>query len=303
MGAVDGRGRTRGVHRHPTLSRRGPEKVIEAITDCLRQCWGEGLPPARAIGIGVAGQLDRTGTVRFAPNLRWRDVPLARRLARVTHRPVTAVNDVKAATYGEWKFGAGRGTRDLVCVFVGTGVGGGIVADGALRFGATGTMGEVGHMTIEVGGRKCHCPNRGCLEAYVGGWAIAARAREAARAQPRRARALIRLAGGVGRISSQSVEEAYHARDPVACAIVEETIDRLAAGLVSLVNAIDPEMIVLGGGVIEGFPSLLAPVRRKVLARGLRAAVKDLRIVPAGLGGSSGIVGAASLAVDAVGQR
>jgi glucokinase len=137
----------------------------------------------------------------------------------------------------------------------------------------------------------------------VGGWAIAARAQEAARLHPRRASALVRRAGGIRRISSKSVEEAYYAGDPLAHAIVEETFDRLTAGLVSIVNAIDPQMIVLGGGVMEGFPSMFAPIRRAVRARGLRAAVKDLRIVPAGLGGSSGIVGSATLAMDAIGRR
>lgn len=302
-GVVDRRGRAHGVHRHPTDAQRGPTAVVGTIVDCLRSCWTEGVPPVRAIGIGVAGQLDRKGTVLFAPNLRWRSFPLARQVERATGLPVTAINDVKAATYGEWKFGAGRGSSDLICVFIGTGVGGGIVTDGVLCLGATGTAGEVGHITIEVGGRKCHCPNRGCLEAYVGGWAIAERAREAARASPSEGRCLIRLAGTAHAISAKTVEEAYYARDPLARKLMAETIDRLAAGLVSLVNAIDPQRIVLGGGVMEGFPSLFGPIRRAVRARGLRAAVKDLRIVPAGLGGSSGIVGAATLAMDAVGRR
>ena len=299
FGAVDAAGRAHGVHRHPTRAWRGPEKVIGTILDCLHGCWTDGIPPVRAIGVGVAGQLDSRGTVLSAPNLRWRRVPLARWLARATHRPVTAENDVRAATYGEWKFGAGRGTRDMVCVFVGTGVGGGMVADGALRVGAHGTAGEVGHMTIDVGGRKCHCRNRGCLEAYVGGWAIAARAQEAVRAHPRQARGLTRAAGA-NPITSKTVEEAYYAGDPLARMLVAETVDRLAAGLVSIVNAFDPGLIVLGGGVMEGFPSLLPSLRRLVKAQGLRAAVKDLRIVRAGLGGSSGIVGSAALAMDTV---
>ena len=303
LGAVDRYGRARGVHRHPTLPRRGSNRVIGSIIECLRGCWGPGIPRAQAIGIGVAGQLDHHGTVLFAPNLRWRNVPLAREVGRAARLPVTAVNDVKAATYGEWKFGAGRGTRDFVCIFVGTGVGGGIVAGGTLQFGAAGTAGELGHITIEVGGRKCHCPNYGCLEAYVGGWAIAERAQEAVQAHPRQGQWLLRHAGSVSAITSKSVEEAYDAKDPLARALVGETVERLAAGLVSVANAIDPEVIVLGGGVMEGFPSLFSRIRTAVRARGLRAAVKDLRIVPAGLGGSSGIVGAATLAMDAANPK
>lgn len=277
--------------------------MIGTIVACLKGCWGDGIPPARAVGVGVAGQLDAHGTVLFAPNLRWRSVPLARRLAKATHLPVTALNDVKAATYGEWRFGAGRGAQNLVCIFVGTGIGGGIIADGVLQFGANGTCGELGHITIEFGGRPCHCPNRGCLEAYVGGWAIAERAQEAARARPRAARELLRRAGGPEMITSRTVEEAYYAGDPLSGELVAETLDRLAAGLVSVANAINPEVIVLGGGVMEGFPTVFPTLRRSVRAQGLRAAVKALRIVPAGLGGSSGIVGSATWAIDRAGQR
>lgn len=300
MGAVDRRGRTRGIHRHPTLAQRGATHVIETILDCLQGCWGERIPAARAIGIGVAGQLDRNGTVLFAPNLRWRNLPLARRLARATGRPVTALNDVKAATYGEWRFGAGKGTREFVCIFVGTGVGGGIVSEGSLRFGATGVAGELGHITIRVGGRPCHCTNRGCLEAYVGGWAIAARAQEAALARPKAGRELLRLAGNRTAITSRTVEQAFLLGDPLAKDLVQETSEYLAAGLVSVANAINPQVIVLGGGVMEGYPSLFGPLRRAVRSQGLRAAVKDLRIVPAGLGGSSGIVGSGAWAMDTV---
>lgn len=303
VGAVDPMGRARGVHRHPTLARRGPARVIRTILDCLGSCWGQRMPSAQGIGIGVAGQLDEHGKVLFAPNLRWENVPLARLVSRATGIPVTAVNDVKAATYGEWKFGAGRGARDMVCIFVGTGVGGGIIEGGALRFGATGAAGELGHLTVRVGGRKCHCPNRGCLEAYVGGWGIAERAQEAARERPRAARAMVQMAGGVDRLTAQTVEEAYYAKDPLARSIMDETVEYLAAGLVSIANGLNPELIVLGGGVMEGFASLFGPIRRQVRRQGLRAAVKDLRIVPAGLGGSSGIVGSATLAMDMVRPR
>ena len=270
--------------------------MIDDLVERIDERWGERLPASCPLGIGVAAQVASDGTVLFAPNLRWHDVPLRARLARALGRRVAVLNDVQAATYGEWKYGAGRGTDDLVCLFVGTGVGGGIVADGRLRHGATGTAGELGHLSVARDGRKCRCPNSGCLEAYAGGWAIAARAREAVVADPRRGGRLVALAGGLGRITSETVEEAYRAGDPLARELVRETQGYLADGLVSIVNAIDPAVIVLGGGVLGGYPSLVAALARDVRSRALKAAVDGLRVVPAALGPESGVVGAATYA-------
>lgn len=278
----------------PTRAERPAALVIDEIIERVSALAEGRLPPTAPLGVGVAAQVARGGRVLFAPNLRWKGVPLGARLSRGLRRPVSVLNDVQAATFGEWRHGAGRGADDLVCVFVGTGVGGGIVAGGALRQGATGTAGEVGHLTVQSGGRKCRCPNYGCLEAYAGGWAIAERAKEAAAVDPKRGAGILSAAGNEGDVTSETVERAYRAGDELARSLMQETEEYLAAGLVSIVNAIDPAVLVLGGGVLSGYPAIVASLGRKVRARALTAAVNGLRVVPAGLGASSGLVGAAA---------
>ncbi len=289
-------GRVVRSHRRAVPPGGRPSETVEILVRGLTECLGpDGRPPA-AIGIGVAGQVNRDGVVVTSPNLKWHRVPLRARVSAAVGIPVTVTNDVRAVTFGEWKYGAARGVDDLVCVFVGTGIGGGIVADGRLRYGASDTAGEIGHMTIVANGRPCHCRNVGCLEAYAGGWAIAARAQEAVRESPRAGRTLRRAAGGTDAISAATVGAAARRGDPLARRIVSETTEYLAAGLVGVVNAFNPEVLVLGGGVIEGMPSLLAEVRRKVRQRSLRVAARSLSIVRAGLGARAGAVGAAAMA-------
>lgn len=300
---VGSSGRVLASQRRATRPERGPRVVTDEIASMIRDLSEASPEPPSAVGVGVAAQTDDRGSVVASPNLRWTSIPLARWLRQRTHLPVVATNDVRAATYGEWHFGAGRGARDLVCVFVGTGVGGGIVADGRLRFGATQTAGELGHLTIVHGGRPCHCPNRGCLEAYVGGWAIGERAREAVRREPGRGVGLVRLAGHMNRITARTVTGAAEHGDPLAAEIVRETVDHLASGLVGIVNVVNPRVIVLGGGVVEGLPGLLATLRTRLARRALAAAVDGLTLVRARLGGDAGVIGAAALARSPAGWQ
>ena len=184
MALVDAAGRIVASQRRPTQPEKGPDAVIADIVACVETCLGEAGKAAQSLGVGVAGQLDRTGTLRFSPNLGWRNVSLKVKLEEALGIPVVIDNDVRAATRGEWRHGAGQGVNDLVCLFVGTGIGGGVVSGGRILEGCSNTAGELGHMTIVADGRRCHCPNRGCLEAYAGGWAIAERAQETVRADP-----------------------------------------------------------------------------------------------------------------------
>jgi glucokinase len=298
---VDEAGHIRRPHLHPTGAERPARAVIADITDCLQNCWKDEPANVVGVGIGVAGQVEPDGTVAFAPNLRWHDVPLAREIAKVVSVPVRVLNDVRAITYAVWRHGEGKRTDDLVCIFIGTGVGGGIVADGAVRAGANGTAGEVGHTTVVAGGRKCHCPNRGCWEAYIGGWAIAERAREAAKADPTAGAALIALSGGsVDAIDAHRVDDAFREGDPLARGIVDETVRYLIDGLVTIVNAIDPEVIVLGGGVMGGLTPFFKEINAGVRARVLPTAAQGLRIVPAKLGEYTGVLGAATYAFESI---
>jgi glucokinase len=239
----------------------------------------------------------RTGAVRYAPNLRWRDFPLRARLEEAVDLPVWVLNDVQAATYGEWLHGAGRGAEHLVTLFVGTGIGGGVVLDGRLIHGCDGTAGEIGHMKIDRAGPQCTCGRQGCLEAYAGGWAIARRAREALQDEAGRGSVLLEAAGGrADAVTAETVSAAYHLGDPLAARLVEEIAVALATGVASVVSGFNPCLVILGGGVIEGIPALVSLIRTEVAARALEVPAASVRIVTAALGRHAGAVGAAAWA-------
>jgi glucokinase len=293
---VDEQGHVLSSHREPTHPDRGAERIIDDIVNCIASCLDKGAGQAAALGIGVAGQIDRSGVVRASPNLRWENVPLKALLEKKVRMPVVVINDVRAALWGEWRHGAGSGTDDLVVVFVGTGIGGGVVSGGRVLEGCGNAAGELGHTVIVRDGRKCHCPNRGCLEAYAGGWAIAERAQTAVGSDWAAGRRLTALAGRVEDITAGTVAQAFAEGDDLARQLVVETADLLGQGLVSVVNAFNPCRLILGGGVIEGIPGMLPVIERVVRERALSAAADGLQIIRAALGTEAGIVGAAALA-------
>ncbi|HAV10228.1 MAG TPA: ROK family protein [Dehalococcoidia bacterium] len=283
--------------KHPTYAHKGPQEVIASVIIAIETLFRETSRKADIIGVGVAGQIDKeSGIVRFSPNLFWHDVPLQSILEESLHIPVILNNDVRAATWAEWKYGAGRGIDDLVCLFIGTGIGGGIVSSGQLLEGCNNAAGEIGHATIVAGGRPCRCPNSGCLEAYAGGWAIAQRAQEYVMNDPENGRRLLDLAGDVTQITAATVTQAYREADPLAGQIVAETAHYLAAGMTSLVNMLNPCVLILGGGVIAGLPDYVAKSDAIVRQNALRSAVERLQIVTASLGDQAGPIGAAMLA-------
>lgn len=295
LALVDVDHRVVASHRRVTDSEGGPERVVEDVVAAVRQILDRSGAPVARLGVGVAGQVDsRDGVVRSTPNLTgWRDFPLARTLEDALDLPVAVTNDVNATTLAEHAVGAGRGTDDLLVVFVGTGVGGGVIAGGRLVDGAGGYAGEIGHMTLVVDGRRCSCRNRGCLEAYVGGWAIAERARDAVDEAPEAGQVLLDAAGGRNRITAATVDRAADSGDPMARRLVEETGHYLGAGLVSAVHAFNPTRVVLGGGVIEGMPDLVAAAAAHVRNRAMEVFLEDLEIVPTALGADAGVIGAA----------
>jgi len=261
-----------GRHVH---ANDGPDGVIETLVRSVQACLeGHSDPPPRAVGVAVAAQVDpRTGTVVHAPNLGWRDVALGPRVSEALGgRPTVVLNDARAATLAEWRLGAGQRTKDLFCLCLGTGVGGSAVVGGRLLEGGSHALGEVGHMTIVVNGRKCHCPNRGCLEAYVGGWAIAERAREAVLAEPDAGARLLVEASSVDAITAQTVFQAFQRGDALAGRLVRETERYLADGAVSIVNAFNPSLLVLAGGLVVGMPELVPVVEAAVRTRCQRPA-------------------------------
>jgi glucokinase len=294
---VDSKGQITSVHTYPTTPEKGPEGVIADILICIESCLDQASESkAQALGIGVAGQVDMNGVVRYAPNLNWRNIDLKAKLERQLDMPVVVVNDVRAATWGEWRLGAGKNVPDLVVLFVGTGIGGGVVTGGHLLTGCSNTGGELGHTTIITNGRQCHCPNKGCLEAYVGGWAIAERTLEAVQRDLTKGELITRRAGCIEDITATHVSHAYRANDPLAHQLVNETCMYLSAGIVGIINAFNPCLFVFGGGVIEGLPIIISKVEKLTRERALKAAVENLRFVKAALGGDAGVIGAAALA-------
>jgi glucokinase len=275
------------------------EASLQAIVSVAKELMtaGEG---AAAIGVGAAGMVDRDGVMRFAPNVAWRDVPLRERIGEGTGLPTHVDNDANCAAWAEFRYGAGRDATDMLLVTVGTGIGGGVVSEGKLLRGAHGFAGEIGHIIVEPGGPLCGCGNRGCWEQMASGRALDRLGREAAQRQPESV--LARMAEGKPEsVTGPVVAKAAQQGDPVAVHVLNEVGRRLGEGIAGLVNVVDPDVVVIGGGVIDVGDLLLQPARRAfeetVEAPQFRPPVP---IVPAALGNDAGAVGAADLAVRAV---
>jgi len=286
----------------PTASMGDAEGAVADIATMVDEVISEGLGKVdgrrrdvAGIGIGCPGPLDLEAGVVLEPfNLDWKDFPLRERLSAAVDLPAHLDNDANCATWGEYWQGVGRGVRSLVGVTLGTGIGGGVVLDGRLVHGASSTAGEVGHMTIDVEGRPCKCGNRGCLEAYASGPNIAARAREGV--ERGAVSTLSELAGGdPATITAATVYEAVVHGDAYAREVMEETARILGAGIANLVNILNPEMVVIVGGVTRAGAYLFDPLRAEVRQRAFPVAERACRIVPGELPDTAGVIGAAGL--------
>src|SRR5947209_901453 len=263
--------------------------------------------PIVAIGVGAAGQIDRkAGVVVDAPNLGVKDMHLADILGNQFGKPVRVGNDVEVAALGEYIYGSGRGFNNFVCLFVGTGIGSGIVQNGRLYTGLTGTAGEVGHMVIEAGGRICGCGCRGCLEAYASRTAIT----KAIMAEIHHGRssilandAALQMKEGDTIIRSGLLANAIAQGDSLVIEIVTEAADYLGYGLGSVMNFYNPEAILLGGGVIEAIDLLFERAVNRARITALSAPAVQTKIIRAKLGDFSGVVGAACLGAEAAGYH
>ena len=272
------------------------EKIIEMVKELLDDEKGR----PEGFGIGVAGQIDKeTREIIFAPNLKWNYVNIIRGLEKELNLKGEIINDVRAATLGEWLYAAGKGCDDLICMYVGTGVGGGIISGGQVLSGYANSAGEIGHITIDVHGPICKCGNKGCLEAIAGGWAIAKRAKEAVEKDPEKGKILKDIADEKGKdITAEVVSEAYSKGSILAKQLVDETVEALIAGSVTVVNALSPQRLIFGGGVIEGIPEMVERIEKGVKNYALKAATQDLDVTTAKLGNEAGVIGAASLVLN-----
>lgn len=286
----DGRpsGRTQRV-RTP----RGADAIVDAIAEVAAA-----FAPDR-VGIGIPGLVDRSGRLRVGPNLPGVvDLDVRARLEPRLGVPVAVDNDATCAVWAEACLGAASGASEAVLVTLGTGIGGGLVIGGRLHRGANGFAGEPGHMVVDPRGPRCPCGRRGCWERYASGSGLGRLGREAAEAG--RAPALVERAGGDPEaVRGEHVTAAAAAGDPGALAVCREFGWWAALGIANLVDLLDPEVVVIGGGLVEAGDVLLEPTRRVyaelVLAAELRPPVP---IVPAALGERAGAVGAGLIALD-----
>ncbi len=295
--------------RKRTHAERGQDfvgqRTIELATAALSAANISAETDLLAVGVGAAGQIDRkAGVVLDAPNLGVHDMPLGSILSKSFGKPVFVGNDVEVAAMGEYLYGSGRGYKNFVCVFVGTGIGSGVVQNGNMYTGFSGTAGEVGHMVVHAEGRICGCGNRGCLEAYASRTAIT----KAILAEIHHGRSSILsdnaqnlLKEGDTIIRSGIIANAIQQKDELVIEVVSDAARYLGYGLASVLNFYNPDSIILGGGVIESVDLLFETAVHRARTTALAVPGKKTPILRTKLGDFSGVVGAACLGAIAAG--
>jgi glucokinase len=297
-GLVDHEGTIIRQIRHPMVADRSAEAGLEAVfgaIDALSSAQDAGF---EAIGICAPGPLDpKTGVVLNPPNLPcWRNFPLAQRVAERYRQPVKVDKDANAAALAETRWGAALGYHYVFYITLGTGIGTGLVVDGQVYRGKTGAAGEGGHMTIDPHGPVCHCGKRGCIEILAAGPAIGARARAKVASEPSRARKLLELANGnAASVASEHVAQAYAAGDPLAREILEETVGLLVPWLGNIVDLLDPDILVMGGGVSAMLQRFFGEIKDRLPAWCVNPRATEIPLVLAHYGADAGIAGGAAL--------
>jgi glucokinase len=291
----------------PTLAREGHDAVMRRMADLfmqLIQSAGLKKDEIGGVGIGVPGVLDlEKGETLILPNLpgTWPHVPLRDTISKLTGLPTAILNDVRSITYGEWRFGAGKGVETVAVFAIGTGIGGGLVVNGQLYLGIGGTGGELGHMVIDFNGPRCGCGNYGCLEVYASGPAIAAMGMKAL------AQGLTTKIGELceydyNRITPELIAKAAEDGDEIACDIYEKAGFYLGVAASTICAAVGPKRIIVAGGVSHAGKLLLDPMERTMRERVHIMPVEKVEIVLAKLGNNAGVIGAALWAESSLNQ-
>jgi len=282
----------------PTIAREGQEAVLHRMADLFLnviKSSGHKIEDIGGVGIGAPGSIDiENGRTIFLPNLygHWENAPVADKIKEYTGLKTYLLNDVRAITFGEWKFGAGRGARTMAVYAIGTGIGGGMVIDNQLHLGLDGTAGEVGHTMIDYNGPLCGCGNHGCLEMYASSPAIAAAGLKAV-VQGWTTK-IGELAGyDLNKITAKTVSTAALMGDPVAREIYEKVGFYLGIAISNTILTIAPDKIVIGGGGVQAGDLLLEPIRKTIKERVKMANVDKISVVPAELGDNGGVIGSA----------
>lgn len=287
----------------PTYAKMGYEYTVNNIKQAIKDLMKETNTTTKdidGIGFDFPGQVDyKTGVVKLAPNIPgWVNVPIAQMIEEEFHIPTRIDNDVRCAALGEMKFGAGQGCENFVCITVGTGIGSGLVINGQLVRGASNAAGEIGHIKLQMkDGLICGCGDTGCLEAYASGPSIVAMAQDYIKGgKSTKFREMAAAEGG--EITPYMVAKAAEAGDPVAKRIFAIVGEYIGIGLTSVINLLNPEKVIIGGGVAEAGDLLLNPIRKTIKERAMVVAGSAVEIVPAQLGNSAGVIGA-SMLIDA----
>jgi len=285
-----------------TLGSEGPDRVINRISSTISKVIekaGLKRDQVGCIGIAAAGAIDiNRGIVADSPNIpRWQNIPLRDRLLESLGGPLFVLNDANAAALAEHRLGAGRGLNNLIYITVSTGIGGGMIIDGELYQGTDGSAAEIGHMIIKIGGPVCKCGKRGCFEAMASGTAIARLAQKRLRRGDKSI--MPGLAHDkVGDVTAQLVAEAARKGDALARAVIEESAGYLGIGVANLVNLMNPQMIIIGGGVSKMGEMILRPTRRSMKANAIELPARTVRLVRPRLGVDAELTGAALYARD-----
>ncbi len=281
------------VHRsRPTLAGRGADAVIADIIALIREVLQEGAKPVVGIGMASPGPLNpKTGVVLRTPNLRWYNVPLKDKMEQALRLPVTVDNDSQMTAYGEWWKGAAQGHSHVLCLTLGTGVGGGVLINGRIYHGYSGSAGHIGHLIVEPGGVRCGCGALGCLEGYASATAIARRARE--RLAETQNSAITKYCSDLESLTSYNVYQAACDGDTLAQEVFAEAAHYLAMALTSAIPLLDPQVVLISGQVADAGDFIFKPLREE-LDRLLKRR-PPVPVHPSVLGEDAGVIGPAGV--------
>jgi glucokinase len=297
VGLVDGEGKILTQGRKPMMANGTADAAFEAVTGAIDSLASSAPGGIQSIGICAPGPLDpKTGVVLNPPNLPcWRDFPLAEKIVAAYHVLVKVDNDANAAALAETRWGAARGFRYVFYATIGTGIGTGIVLDGRIYHGNTGSAGEGGHVSIDYRGPVCNCGKRGCIEILASGRAIGARARAKLAADPSRSVILELAKGDIAAVTTEFVGQAYAAGDAMAREILQETVEVLVPWLGNIVDLLDPDVLVMGGGVAAMLQPFFDEIKNRLPAWCVNPRASEIPLRMAFYGADAGIAGGAAL--------
>jgi len=297
VGLVDHNGRILAQGRKPMVANGTAEAGLQAVADAIDSLTSSLPGGIHSIGICAPGPLDpKSGVVLNPPNLPcWRNFPLAEKVRSRYHVPVRVDNDANAAALAETRWGAARGFRYVFYATIGTGIGSGIVFDGRIYHGNTGSAGEGGHVSIDYRGPVCNCGKRGCIEILAAGPAIGARARTRLSSESSRSLILELANGNISAVTSELVGQAYTAGDPVAREVLQETVEILTPWLGNIVDLLDPDVLVMGGGVAAMLQPFFDEIKKRLPDWCVNPRASEIPLLMAHYGADAGIAGGAAL--------